>query len=134
MLMVEYLRGRAIGRKLQLFTVACGGVTDVALSVVKDLPSREAESRFVADLLRDIFGPLPFRAVAVNPSWLGWNDGTIPRLAQGIYEDRRFGDLPILADALEDSGCSDPDILGHCRSGGDHVRGCWVVDLVLAKG
>jgi hypothetical protein len=85
------------------------------------------------DLLREIFGPLPFRPVTVQPSWVQWNDGTVLHLAQSIYDDRRFEDLPILADALEDSGCTDTDILGHCRSGRDHVRGCWVVDLVLRK-
>jgi hypothetical protein len=92
------------------------------------------ELRSQADLLRDIFGPLPFRPVTVHPSWLGWKDGTVVQLARSIYEDRRFQDLPILADALEEAGCTNPDILGHCRSGGDHVRGCWVVDLILGKG
>jgi hypothetical protein len=85
-----------------------------------------------ADLLRDIFGN-PFRRVTVQPSWVQWKDGTVLHLARSIYEDRRFEDLPILADALEEAGCTDLDILGHCRSGGDHVRGCWVVDLVLGK-
>jgi hypothetical protein len=66
-------------------------------------------------------------------AWRTWNDGTIPKLAQAIYDDRTFDRLPILADALEEAGCTNPDILAHCRSGGDHVRGCWVVDLVLGK-
>jgi hypothetical protein len=90
--------------------------------------------RSQTDLLREIFGPLPFRPVTVHPSWLEWNGGTVVQLARSIYEDRRFQDLPILADALEEAGCTDQDILGHCRSGLDHVRGCWVVDLVLGKG
>ena len=54
-------------------------------------------------------------------------------LAQAIYEERRFGDLPVLADALEEAGCTDADILSHCRGPGPHVRGCWVVDLLLGK-
>lgn len=83
------------------------------------------------ELLRDIFGPLPFRPVAVDPDWLRWNHGTVPAVARHVYEDRAFHDLPILADALEDAGCADADILGHCRSTGSHVRGCWVVDLLL---
>jgi hypothetical protein len=41
--------------------------------------------------------------------------------------------MPILADALEDAGCDNADILQHCRGAGEHVRGCWVVDLVLGK-
>jgi hypothetical protein len=87
-----------------------------------------------ADLLRDIIGPLLFRPMTVDSSWLAWNGGTVVQLAQSIYEDRRFGHLPILGDALEEAGCTDLDILGHCRSGGDHVRGCWPIDLVLGKG
>jgi len=82
--------------------------------------------------LRDIFGN-PFRPVTVNPGWLAWNDGTVPRIAQAIYDERAFDRMTILADALEDAGCTDQDILGHCRSGGEHVRGCWVVDLLLGK-
>jgi hypothetical protein len=54
-------------------------------------------------------------------------------LAKSIYEDRAFDRLPILADALEESGCHDPDILAHCRQPGEHVRGCWVVDLLLGR-
>jgi hypothetical protein len=50
-----------------------------------------------------------------------------------MYDARDFSDMPVLGDALEESGCTDPDILGHCRSGGQHVRGCWVVDLLLGR-
>jgi hypothetical protein len=85
-----------------------------------------------AGLYRDIVGN-PFRPVALDPSWLSWNDGTVPKLAQAIYDDRRFGDLPIMADALEEAGCQDEGILAHCRGTGPHVRGCWVVDLILGK-
>ena len=82
--------------------------------------------------LRDIFGN-PFRPVALDPAWFRWNDGAIPRIAQAIYDERRFADLPILADALEEAGCTSADILEHCRAEGEHVRGCWVVDLMLGK-
>jgi hypothetical protein len=54
-------------------------------------------------------------------------------MAQAIYDERRFDDLPILADALEEAGCDDEDILSHCRGLGPHVRGCWGLDLILAK-
>ena len=54
------------------------------------------------------------------------------KMAQLIYDDRAFDRLPLLADALEDAGCTDADILGHCRGGG-HVRGCWCVDLLTGK-
>jgi hypothetical protein len=71
--------------------------------------------------------------VALDPAWLAWNAGTVRKMAQAIYDDRAFDQLPILADALEEAGCANRDILDHCRSGGDHVRGCWVIDLLLGK-
>jgi hypothetical protein len=89
--------------------------------------------QFQARLLRCIVGPLSFRSVNVYDNWLTWQDATIPKLARAIYDDRAFQHLPILADALEEAGCTNPDILAHCRQPGEHVRGCWVVDLVLGK-
>jgi hypothetical protein len=50
-----------------------------------------------------------------------------------MYESREFGAMPILADALQDAGCNNDAILNHCREPGEHVRGCWVVDLVLGR-
>jgi hypothetical protein len=79
-----------------------------------------------------IFGN-PFRPTTIDLAWLSLNDRTIPKLAQGIYDDRAFDRLPILTDALEDAGCDDADMLAHCRGPGPHVRGCWVVDLLLGK-
>ena len=58
---------------------------------------------------------------------------TVVSLAEGIYADRAYDRLPVLADALRDAGCEDPDVVSHCRGPGSHVRGCWVVDLVLGK-
>jgi hypothetical protein len=85
-----------------------------------------------AQLLHDIFGN-PSRPVAVHESWLRWHDSSVPRIAGSLYEERRFADLPMLADALVDAGCDNPELLEHCRAGGEHVRGCWVVDLLLGK-
>ncbi len=93
---------------------------------------RAALARF-AHLLRDVIGN-PFRPALADPAWLTWADGTVPRLAQAIYEGRRFEQLPILADALEEAGCADAAILGHCRSPAAHARGCWGLDLLLGKG
>jgi hypothetical protein len=90
------------------------------------------ESTKQAEILRDLFGN-PFRPVSVKSAWLAWDGGTVPRLAQSIYDDRAFDRLPALADALEEAGCTDSDILGHCRGPGPHVKGCWVVDLILGK-
>src|SRR5262245_45947483 len=89
-----------------------------------------AEEEAQAALLRCALGN-PFRPVTLKPSWL---TPAVRALAQGIYEDRRFADLPVLADALEEAGCTSADVLAHCRGPGEHVRGCWVVDLVLGKG
>jgi hypothetical protein len=80
-------------------------------------------------LLREIFGN-PFDPVKLNPCWL---TSTVKTLAFAIYEERSFIDLPVLADALEDASCTDLKILNHCRQPGEHVRGCWVVDLILGK-
>jgi hypothetical protein len=80
-------------------------------------------------LIGDIFGN-PFRPVAFDPAW---RTDTAVILARQMYESREFAAMPILADALQDAGCEDESILTHCRGDGPHVRGCWVVDLVLGK-
>jgi hypothetical protein len=86
-----------------------------------------------AQLLRCVIAN-PFRPIpVVSPAWLTWHDGCVARMAQLIYDERRFDELPILADALEEAGCDNADILNHCRRPGEHVRGCWVVDLLLNK-
>jgi hypothetical protein len=82
--------------------------------------------------LRDIVGN-PFRPVCLDPAWLARDDGIVLKLAQALYRERRFGDLPVLADALEEAGCTEEAVLTHCRGGGEHVPGCWVVDLVLGR-
>ena len=86
-------------------------------------------SREVVALNHDVLGN-PFRPVALDLAWL---TSTVLTLAAGIYAERAFDRLPILADALQDVGCENADILAHCRGPGPHVRGCWVVDLVLGK-
>lgn len=91
--------------------------------------SRLPESEQFVTIFHDIFGN-PFRPVTINPRWL---TETVVALATGIYSERAFDRMPILADALEDAGCDHADILDHCRSNGPHVRGCWVVDLLLGK-
>jgi hypothetical protein len=92
----------------------------------------ENEKEEVCDLLRDIFHN-PHRPAAFDSAWLLWNDSVIPRLAKPIYDQRAFDRLPILADALEEVGCTDQDFLDHCRRPAEHVRGCWVVDALLGK-
>jgi hypothetical protein len=91
--------------------------------------ARRAEEATQASLLRDIFGN-PFRRVVFDSAW---RTSTAVAIAKGMYESRDFGAMPILADALQDAGCDNDDVLSHCRGPGPHVRGCWVVDLVLGK-
>jgi hypothetical protein len=87
----------------------------------------------ITSLLRCVFGN-PFRPTPpIDPGWLGWNGGTVRKLAEAIYDGRAFDRLPVLADALEDAGCTDPELLGHLRGPGPHARGCWSVDLLLGK-
>jgi hypothetical protein len=113
--------------------------TDFTHPDMRDNTAEEKAS--ICNLLRDIVGnpvrPPPPLPLAV----LGWNDACVVKLAQGIYEERpQFrgtldsGRLVVLADVLEEAGCVNPDILGHCREQGRvHVRGCWIIDLLLAK-
>jgi hypothetical protein len=88
-----------------------------------------AQQRRLGQLIRDVFGN-PLRPLVFDPAW---RTGSLVKLGRAIYQERTFDGLPILADALEDAGCHDADILGHCRQPGEHVRGCWVVDLILGK-
>ena len=90
-------------------------------------PERLVQCQF----LRDIFGPLPFRPITLDPRWL---TSTVVDVAQAIYDERAFDRLPILADALMDAGCDSEEIIRHCRSEGTHVRGCWVIHQILGKG
>jgi hypothetical protein len=85
-------------------------------------------------LLREMCGQ-PFRGPRpVDRAVLAWNDGTVRRIAWGIYQDGAFDWLPILHDALLDAGCDDDELLEHLRDDGPHVRGCWALDVLLAKG
>jgi hypothetical protein len=98
------------------------------------LLERRPELRAQADLVRDLFGN-PFRPqAAADPAWLEWGGGTVRRLARAVYAERDFDHLPVLADALEDAGCDEGDILAHLRGPGPHALGCWALDLLLGKG
>lgn len=109
------------------------------LRVLEDHLVAEAESKHQLFLIREVFGN-PFKPVTIEQAWRSWNDGTVVKLAQALYEEREIpsgyldvGRLAILADALEEAGCANDNILSHCRGPGPHVRGCWVVDLLLRK-
>jgi hypothetical protein len=96
--------------------------------------------RYFATLLRDVFGPPPFGPIGVDPAWLTWHGGAIPALARAVYDERELPSghldaarLAILADMLEEAGATDPQLLGHLRSPGPHVRGCVAVDAIVGK-
>src|SRR5262249_44896269 len=89
------------------------------------------EPRGRAALLRDIFGPVPFRPVPLAPTW---RTSAVVALAKTIYEERSFDLLPLLGDALYESRCDNHEMLPHRREQGQvHVRGCWLIDLLLDK-
>lgn len=91
------------------------------------------EEAIQCQLLRDIFGPMPPKVFEFGQSIVIWNNGLVKNLAQTVYDDRAFGRLPLLADALQKAGCSDADVLDHCLGCGPHTRGCWVLDSILDK-
>ena len=105
---------------------------DARMAARESIPGTtyESERKWQAGLLHDLFGN-PFHPVAFDPAWLACDDGAAAKLARVIYDEDRFGDLPYLADALEEAGCSRTDVLEHCRGRQPHYRGCWVVDLLL---
>jgi hypothetical protein len=118
----------------RVFPLSVAAETAQAIATATD-PAEEqtlAEAgTYQVHLIHDIFGPLPFRDIAVSPSWL---TSDVQLLAQGIYDEKAFGRMPILADALQDAGCDNEDILTHCREvGWEHIRGCWVIDLLLGR-
>jgi hypothetical protein len=102
-----------------------------------DPTSWRAACQIQCSLLRDLLGPLSFRSLpSVPASVLSWNDGCVVKLATAIYEGRECTQewMGVLADALEDAGMTDQEVLRHCRQeGAVHVRGCWVTDLLLGK-
>ncbi|HEY1189515.1 MAG TPA: hypothetical protein VGE74_17855 [Gemmata sp.] len=87
------------------------------------------QTKFRRKLVHELFGN-PFRPVTFASEW---RTDTATALAREMYESRDFSAMPILADALQDAECDSADVLDHCRGEGSHVRGCWVVDLLLGK-
>ncbi|OAI55152.1 hypothetical protein AYO44_00105 [Planctomycetaceae bacterium SCGC AG-212-F19] len=130
-------RGREAAIAAVLPAIACDNDgANIAYDVYQHLleltpePNRSLRHAWARRVICCIFGSLPYRSVAVDPAW---RTGNVVALAQTIYDERPFDRMPILADALEDAGCTSADVLDHCRQPGEHVRGCWVVDLLLGK-
>jgi hypothetical protein len=113
---------------MQASAVASSVLIETARAVEPDYQN-SPERPTQADLIRCLAGN-PFRPAAFDPAW---RTATVVALAEGIYEERAFDRMPILADALQDAGCDNTEIFQHCRGGGPHCRGCWVIDLLLGK-
>jgi hypothetical protein len=118
-----------IGERPEIWTVMRTVVEALSQSGTE---SSEAVAADLSNLLRELVGD-PFRPAQSEAAWLAWNDGTVRRIAQAIYDRQGFREMPILADALEEAGCDDERILRHCREPGHHTRGCWMIDLILGK-
>ena len=121
----------------RLRTFHMGGFTGSAEQYEALLTQERQQHRRGAEILRDVFGPLPYRDVRVPASVLGWNDRCVVKLATGIYEERDFSSqrMGALADALEEAGVTEEVVLGHCRrKGAVHARGCWLIDAILGRG
>jgi hypothetical protein len=92
----------------------------------------QPQNPYLAAVFEDVCPQPDVRLLLPAPDALrAWEESTVVRLAQAIYQERAWGRMPILGDALEEATCASPEVLGHCRSGGLHVRGCWVLDWVL---
>jgi hypothetical protein len=105
-------------------------ISDIACGYGDETKRFFAEAARHAEIMRDVLGN-PFQRFAVKRAWF---TETVVALARQAYQSEDFSLMPILADALQEAGCENDDILNHCRDTKQiHVRGCWVVDLVLGK-
>jgi hypothetical protein len=125
---VKEAASRAADAAVWCASIYYSGAVEYAITNV-EVAARMTAAGSRTGLVRDIIFN-PFHAVTLDPAWL---TSKVKTLAQAIYDDRAFNAMPILGDALEEAGCTNPDILNHCRRPGPHVRGCWVVDLLLGK-
>jgi hypothetical protein len=125
---VGHLLVRVARREAWATVHACRAAAATDLNAVRGTKPA-AEKRLQAELVRCLFGN-PFRPTAFDPRW---RTSTAVGLARAVYAERAFDRLPILADALEESGCDDEWMLKHCREDAVHARGCWVVDRVLGR-
>lgn len=120
---IRYYHPKGVGMLARAaIAAAAAGVTAAVGNQVRERVEQSS-------LLRDVLGN-PSRPVTADPSWL---TSTVTAIARGMYESRDFSAMPILADALQDAGCDNDDVLSHCRGTGPHVRGCWVIDLLTGR-
>jgi hypothetical protein len=133
--LITFLGGTARARRPRVRHTVDGVFAQNAARAAREAAGQDnwiEARRQQVELLCDMLGHL-LRTLTIDPAWLRWNGGVVPKMAQTIYDRHHYTDLPIMADALEDAGCTDADILIHCRSETIHQRGCWVIDLILGK-
>lgn len=123
--------GNTYKKMMELY--GCGQVAHIRPGVSDMGLGSQLEDAIRRGLLAAGYCFPPRMSLLFNPAILTWNDGTILRLARSISEGGTYQDLPILADALEDGGCSSAAVLAHCRSPDQHFRGCWVIDSLLGQ-
>jgi hypothetical protein len=129
---VAHCAAEAIAAEAAYGTAAGGVPTEIA--EFARAAARSPEGRCQAGLLRCVFGD-PFLPVpALGLDLLAWNGAAVERCGESIYRGRRFDDLPVLADCLEEAGCTDAALLGHLRGPGPHALGCWTLNLILGRG
>jgi hypothetical protein len=121
----------AVGSEASAWHVAHQTALDTArMAALRNFLDLPVTQQHQCALMRDLFGPLLFRPITLGQHGVSH---TALTLARSIYAEHDFGALPILADALEEDGVTDLDLLHHLREPGRHVRGCWALDLVLCK-
>ncbi len=114
-----------------LTTASAREAAESILCLLDFLPGIDGvTTRTLTVLARDVLGDF-FHPFYPARDWLEWNDETVARIARTIYDDKDFAAMPILADALEDAGCDEQEVLRHCRGEQPHTRGCWVLDSIL---
>ena len=122
----------AFDQRLRALNTVSGADVNVILALMLPFP-RAARGARISDLIREVFAN-PFRPPVIEPGWLACNHGAVKHVAEQIAATGNFADLPILADAVEDAGCCDGELLRHCREERNHVPGCWALDAVLGRG
>ena len=113
--------------------LAASGAREVIESLLQALTGFVGISdveKLMSALARDALGDF-FHPFHPAQEWLEWDDGIVGKIARTMYDLRDFTGMPVLADALEEAGCCDEEVLRHCRSEGIHTRGCWVLDSIL---
>ncbi len=149
-LMVSISAWLTLGRMIRSLAQAAGGVGDVgsgprlssfsqgvfvariALLAARSMTPTGPQRGYFCDLAREVFGN-PFGPPRVEEAWLRWDNACVANLARSMRDGRRFDDLPVLADALEDAGCDETGLLEHLRRGSEHVPGCWALDALLGE-